>query len=92
MSYEQKHQQSRPDPVSRDSRGKGIKPRAYVAYNKSGSVKLGYICDILRNEWKIARNGVGNNKWWYLKYEATVINADTEEITTVRNPNSLIIL
>lgn len=85
------HQLKRPEPIEVDSRGSKISIGANVAYNKSGSVKLGKILSIDKNEWDDVRIGSENKKWWSLRLWLTIEGEDGS-ISKVKNANSFVIL
>ncbi len=90
MIQTSEHQEHAPENVIRDSRGTLIEKGLRVAYNYQGAVILGNIVTY-KSTWKVARPGVGDNKWWYCSFELKVLNEDGH-ISTVKNPNSFIII
>lgn len=69
-----------------------LNPGSFVAFNKSGTIRKGKIISINRWEWKVARDGPGDEKWWYLLCSISIEEHITGEISTIKNPNSLFIL
>jgi hypothetical protein len=76
----------KPEPVLRDSRGVKIDLGLRVAFNKGGYVKIGKIISFDRNEFVQSRNN-----WWSLKFVLIIENEDSSK-STIRNPNSFIII
>jgi hypothetical protein len=86
-------QTEKPKPIERDSRGTLITPQLEVAYNFSGTVVRGTILSIDRNEWVAAKRPMeGTKRWWYIKFEMKVKHEDGEHISTIKNPNSFIVI
>ena len=79
-----------PEKVIRDSQGITFMVGYSVVFNKGGRVWRGIIKSIVKNEWVVAREDVQGFKWWHLKFECTVEGVDGK-ISTVSNPNSLIV-
>lgn len=90
MIQTDEHQEFAPEAITKDSRGTLIQEGLRVAYNYQGSVVIGHIISCL-STWKVARPGVGDKKWWYCKFELKVLNEDGH-ISTVKNPNSFVII
>lgn len=84
------HQENIPETIIRDSRGTLIEEGLRVAYNYGGAVAIGTIVSY-KCLWKIARPGVAPKNWWYCKFELKVRNEDGH-ISTVKNPNSFVII
>lgn len=80
-----------PRTVTRDSMGNYILVGSDVAYNKSGNICKGTIKRVIRNEWRVVREDTDGFKWWFLKFKVEVEGLDGK-ITTIKNPNSLLII
>lgn len=79
-----------PDPILEDSRGTLIVSGARVAYNLSGNVVLG-VLQGMNSSWTQIRPGANNTSWWNCKFNAFIVN-EKGEVSTVKNPNSFVIL
>ena len=75
----------KPKPVERDYRGVKFDVGNFVAYNKSGSVRLGKILNINKNEFVLKNKSTA----YILKFEI-VIQGDDGSISIVKNPNSVV--
>ena len=75
----------KPKPIERDYRGVKFDVGNFVAYNKSGSVRLGKILNINKNEFVLKNKSTA----YILKFEI-VIQGDDGSISIVKNPNSVI--
>ena len=82
------YKKTKPNPLSKDSRGVKIEPSLKVAFNKSGDVAIGKIKEIKKNKWVLSYNSKEN---WNLKFEMVIENEDGS-ISTLKNPNSFIII
>jgi hypothetical protein len=76
----------KPEKITRDHRGTLIENGLHVAYNRSGSVDIGVILSIPKNEWK--ERGYGG---WLLNFEMQ-IQAEDGHISKIKNPNSFVII
>ena len=90
MGYIHEHISSRdqketPEPILYDSRGIPIEEELKVAYNYSGSVVMGTIKELKRNEWLKSEWG------WTLKFELIIENEEGF-VSRIKNPNSFIII
>jgi len=79
-----------PQRVDKDSKGKLIKNDSKVAYNRSGDVVTGTIIRLKKSEWVLS-DVRGNKNWWRLRFELE-IRGDDGVISTIKNPNSFIII
>jgi hypothetical protein len=79
-----------PKPILRDSMGETIEIDSTVYFNKGGAVCLGRVIKLVRSEWVICRDGVGEEKWWGLRFEMAIETPDNQ-VSKVRNPNSFLI-
>lgn len=77
----------KPKPVERDYRGVKFDVGNFVAYNKSGSVRLGKILNINKNEFVLKNKSTA----YILKFEI-IIQGDDGSISIVKNPNSIAII
>lgn len=79
----------KPKPIDKDSRGVSIEIGHKVAYNFSGNVVIGYIISIDNIKWI-----KGKPKDWYTWTCNFKIKIENEEghISTIKNPNSFIII
>ena len=77
----------KPKPVERDYRGVKFDVGNFVAYNKSGSVRLGKILNINKNEFVLKNKSTD----YILKFEI-IIQGDDGSISIVKNPNSIAII
>ena len=77
----------KPKPVERDYRGVKFDVGNFVAYNKSGSVRLGKILNVNKNEFVLKNKSTA----YILKFEI-IIQGDDGSISTVKNPNSIAII
>ena len=77
----------KPKPVERDYRGVKFDVGNFVAYNKSGSVRLGKIFNINKNEFVLKNKSTD----YILKFEI-IIQGDDGSISIVKNPNSIAII
>ena len=75
----------KPKPVERDYRGVKFDVGNFVAYNKSGSVRLGKILNINKNEFVLRNKSTA----YVLKFEM-VVCGDDNTISIVKNPNSVV--
>lgn len=75
----------KPKPIERDYRGVKFDVGNFVAYNKSGSVRLGKILNINKNEFVLKNKSTA----YILKFEI-VIQGDDGSISIVKNPNSVV--
>lgn len=75
----------KPKPIERDYRGVKFDIGNFVAYNKSGSVRLGKILNINKNEFVLKNKSTA----YILKFEI-VIQGDDGSISIVKNPNSVV--
>lgn len=80
---------TKPEPITKDSRGSEIKVGSKVAYNISGSVVLGVIISIKKNDW--IRTPTSSSNGWTCPFSIEIENEDLH-ISTIKNPNSFIIL
>lgn len=78
-------------PLNWDSRGVYIQTGSKIAYNKSGSVVLGHVQSVNKNEWIAAREGIQGLKWWNHKFSMTV-QSEHNSISVLKNINSFIII
>lgn len=81
-----------PEISIRDVYGIELKPEMFVAFNKSGTVRKGKIISVNRFEWKVCRDGPGKEKWRKLLFDISVEEFETNEISRIKNPNSLFVL
>lgn len=82
-------QEQKPDILRRDSRGTLIELGKRIAYNRSGTVVLGKIM-WFRSDWKTMPNHKDRN-WWRIQFSMRV-EGDDETVTTLKNPNSFVII
>ena len=75
----------KPKPVERDYRGVKFDLGNFVAYNKSGNVRLGKILNINKNEFVLRNKSTA----YVLKFEM-VVCGDDNTISIVKNPNSVV--
>lgn len=80
------YQKDEPAKFERDSRGTLIEPGLRVAYNHSGAISLGKIIEIKKNSWEMIQGR------WRLKFEMHIENEETGSTSTVKNPNSFVII
>jgi hypothetical protein len=85
-----KSQVLKPEPILRDSMGTTIEEDSIVYFNKGGAVCLGKVIGLVRSDWVICRDGVGEEKWWGLRFEMAVQNLDNK-LSIIKNPNSFLI-
>jgi hypothetical protein len=90
MSSITKHQIEKPDRITRDFYGVELSVGLMVAFNYAGSIRKGVIVKIEKNDWKAARDGVGDKKWWYPVFEIHIEEMESKNISKVKNPESLI--
>ena len=75
----------KPEPIERDYRGVKFDVGNFVAYNKSGNVRLGKILNINKNEFVLRNKSTA----YVLKFEM-VVCGDDNTISIVKNPNSVV--
>ena len=75
----------KPEPIERDYRGVKFDLGNFVAYNKSGNVRLGKILNINKNEFVLRNKSTA----YVLKFEM-VVCGDDNTISIVKNPNSVV--
>jgi len=86
------HQEFPPENIPRDNSGVLLEPGLRVAFNKSGYVTLGTIISIDDFRWKVVRPGVDPKKWWSLVCKIKVQEINSDHISTISNPNSIIVI
>lgn len=82
--------ETKPDEISKDSRGVEIEAGLTVAYNRAGVIATGVIMSF-RSRWRPTRPGLGKTKWWSTYFEMK-IKGDDGKISNIKNPNSFIII
>ena len=91
MNKIQYHQVEKPKQIETDSRGTQIQIGSQVAYNRAGKILLGTIYRYVRCTWKVVRPGQDNKSWWALYFNMQIKGED-DAITTLKNPNSFVII
>lgn len=81
----------KPPKLERDSRGILITNNLRVCFNRSGDIVIGYINEFKRSDWVKCRLGINDQFWWKVIFEL-IIQAEDGKISTIRNPNSFIII
>lgn len=82
---------TKPDLIAHDSRGIKIEHGLRIAYNQSGNIVIGTILSFTC-DWTKIRIGADNMDWWNCKFTMNVMSEDKLTPSTLKNPNSFVIL
>jgi hypothetical protein len=80
----------KPGIITTDCYNKEFKRKSNVAFNFAGSIRKG-VLQHFTCVWVKGRDGPDKKTWWNVKFSAEVLN-DSNTISHIKNPNSLIIL
>lgn len=86
------HQKNKPSILQEDYKRSSYEIGTKVAFNRSGEVRVGTIVEVLKNDWKAERKGVGDKHWWSHQLEVVIVDQQDKKASVIRNNKSIAVI